>query len=59
MAYILMPVVAAAQPAENVFPDIPFKVFSHFVKESFISKILVEVVLAVVVLVFWVLVLVS
>ena len=39
MAYILMPVVAAAQPAENAFPDIPFKVFSYFVKKSFSSKI--------------------
>ena len=47
MAYILMPVVAAAQPAENAFPDIPFKVFSHFVKESFSSKITLSQVLLV------------
>jgi hypothetical protein len=30
-----MPVVAAAQSAKNAFPDIPFKVFSHFIKENF------------------------
>jgi len=29
----------AAHPEESPFPDIPFKVFSHFVKENFCSKI--------------------
>jgi len=47
MAYILMPVVAATQPAENTFPDIPFKVFSYFVKESFSPKIILSQVLLV------------
>ena len=47
MAYTMMPVVAAAHPEENAFPDIPFKVFSHFVKENFSSKITLSQVLLV------------
>ena len=46
MAFTLMPVVAA-QSVESAFPDIPFKVFSHFVKDNFSSKITLSQVLLV------------
>jgi hypothetical protein len=45
MMLLLMPGVAAAE--ESPFPDIPFKVFSHFVKENFNSKITLSQVLLV------------
>ena len=46
MAFALVPVVVA-QPDENPFPDIPFKVFNHFVKENFSAKITLSQVLLV------------
>jgi CxC5 like cysteine cluster associated with KDZ transposases len=43
MMLLLMPGVAAAE--ESPFPDISFKIFSHFVKENFNSKITLSQVL--------------
>ena len=46
MVLFLMPGVAA-QAEENPFPNVPFKLFSHFVKENFSSKITLSQVLLV------------
>ena len=46
MMLFLMPGVAA-QAEESPFPNIPFKLFSHFVKENFSSKITLSQVLIV------------
>jgi hypothetical protein len=46
VVFTLVPGVAA-QSEESAFPDIPFKVFSHFVKENFSSKITLSQVLLV------------
>ena len=46
MALLLMPGVAA-QGEERPFPDIPFRLFSSFVKENFSSKITLSQVLLV------------
>ena len=46
MVLFLMPGVAA-QPEESPFPNIPFKLFSNFVKENFSSKITLSQVLIV------------
>jgi len=46
MVFLLMPGVAA-QAEASPFPDIPFKLFSHFVKENFSSKITLSQVLLV------------